>query len=95
MSLIEVGRPALKSGAGTLIASRNRHERGYRFYLGKGFCVALTANQDNHFFTWGDDHERHNSRSRSPLANRDDLHALKRAALTRPRITSEKQEKNE
>jgi hypothetical protein len=21
--------------------------------LNKGFCVALTANQDNHFFTWG------------------------------------------
>ena len=54
VSLIEiVSGPALKDGGNLAIGSSNRHEKDFWFYLSKGFHVAPTANQDNHFFTWG------------------------------------------
>jgi hypothetical protein len=54
VSLIEiVSGPALKSGTDLAVSSGNRHEKDYWFYLNKGFHVAPTANQDNHFVTWG------------------------------------------
>lgn len=54
VSLIEmVSGPALTDGKDLPIKSGNRHERDYWFYLNEGFRVAPTANQDNHFRTWG------------------------------------------
>jgi hypothetical protein len=54
VSLIEiVSGPALTDGTNLPIKSGNRHERDYWFYLNEGFHVAPTANQDNHFRTWG------------------------------------------
>ena len=54
VSLIEiVSGPALRDGANLAVSSANRHEKDFWFYLNKGFHVAPTANQDNHFFTWG------------------------------------------
>jgi hypothetical protein len=54
VSLIEiVSGPALKDGVNLAVVSANRHEKDYWFYLNKGFHIAPTANQDNHFFTWG------------------------------------------
>jgi hypothetical protein len=48
-----VSGPALTDGTNLPIKSGNRHEKDYWFYLNKGFRVAPTANQDNHFRNWG------------------------------------------
>ena len=54
VSLIEmVSGPALTDDKDLPIKTGNRHERDYWFYLNEGFRVAPTANQDNHFRTWG------------------------------------------
>jgi hypothetical protein len=54
VSLIEiVSGPAMKDGVNLGVSSGNRHEKDFWFYLNRGFHVAPTANQDNHFFTWG------------------------------------------
>lgn len=54
VSLLEiVSGPALKDGVNLNVSSANRHEKDFWFYLSKGFHIAPTANQDNHFFTWG------------------------------------------
>lgn len=78
VSLIEiVSGPALKSGAGLPITSGNRHEKDYWFYLNKGFHVAPTANQDNHFFTWGTITKARTAVLAAKLTKQDILHALK------------------
>ena len=52
--LIEIiSGPALDIGTFNTISSRIRHEKDYWFYLSKGFKVAPTAGQDNHYRTWG------------------------------------------
>jgi hypothetical protein len=78
VSLIEiVSGPALSDGTNLPITSNNRHEKDYRFYLNEGFRLAPTANQDNHFFTWGTITRARTAVLADQLTKADLLHALK------------------
>ena len=78
VSLIEiVSGPALSDGTNLPITSNNRHEKDYWFYLNEGFRLAPTANQDNHFFTWGTITRARTAVLADHLTKADILHALK------------------
>jgi len=78
VSLIEiVSGPALTDGSDLPIKSGNRHERDYWYYLNEGFHLAPTANQDNHFRTWGTITHARTAVLADRLTKADILHALK------------------
>jgi len=78
VSLIEVvSGPALTDGTNLPIKSGNRHESDYLFYLNEGFRLAPTANQDNHFRTWGTITRARTAVLADRLTKADILHALK------------------
>jgi len=78
VSLIEmVSGPALTDGTNLPIKSRNRHESDYLFYLNEGFRLAPTANQDNHFRSWGTITRARTAVLADRLTKADILHALK------------------
>lgn len=79
VSLIEmVSGPALtKLGTDLPIKAGNRHEKDYWFYLNKGFRLAPTANQDNHFLNWGTITRARTAVLANRLTKADILHALK------------------
>lgn len=78
VSLIEmISGPALTDGTNLPIKSGNRHEKDYWFYLNQGFRVAPTANQDNHFRTWGTITAARTAVLADRLTKRDILQALK------------------
>lgn len=77
-SLIEiVSGPALKDGENLPITSGNRHEKDYWFYLNQGFRLAPTANQDNHYLTWGTITRARTAVLADRLTKADILRALK------------------
>ena len=78
VSLIEiVSGPATKKESGLSVTSRMRHEKDYWFYLNAGFRVAPTANQDNHFHTWGTSTRARTAVLAERLTKREVLEALK------------------
>lgn len=78
VNLIEiVSGPALTDDTNVRIGSQNRHEKDFWFYLSKGFHVAPTANQDNHFFTWGTITRARTAVLADRLTTADILRALK------------------
>lgn len=78
VSLIEmVSGPALTNASDMPIKSGNRHERDYWFYLNEGFRVAPTANQDNHYLTWGTINRARTAVLADRLTKADIIHALK------------------
>jgi hypothetical protein len=77
--LIEmVSGPALtKLGSDLPIKTGNRHEKDYWFYLNRGFRLAPTANQDNHFLNWGTITRARTAVLANRLTKADILRALK------------------